>query len=299
MAIPKRVKKYRGRYALVDNIPYQMPIYAKDSPALMAGFSCDYEKANALLPGNELHAFKLPSGRAALIITVINYLDTSIGKYIEYSIAIACTHGLKPAPKLIPAMMMKTYGTGQYIIDLPVSSEVSVKGGKGIWGMPKHKANLDFIITDTMVSSQYEKDGQFAFRIEIDRPQSPTMKVSVGTTNYCRYRNMLMASYIYFTSKVGINLFKKANARLYIGDHPNVAHLRDLDINGNPFFTMFMPQANGILDDHFKCWFMTYDTPPEQMPEGFESVFQLGLNEDWLPDPAFTGYEKYLIKYKN
>ena len=37
MAIPKRVKKYRGRYALVDNIPYQMPIYAKDSPALMAG----------------------------------------------------------------------------------------------------------------------------------------------------------------------------------------------------------------------------------------------------------------------
>lgn len=295
MAIPKRIKRYRDRYALVDGIPYQMPIYAKNSPALMAGFSCDYEKANALLPGNELHALRLPNGRAVLLITVINYLDTSIGKYIEYSIAIACTHGRKPAPPMLPAMMMKTYGTGQYILDLPVSSEVSVKGGKGIWGMPKHQANLDFVITDDMVSSQYEKDGQFAFRIEIDRPTSPSFKLNIGTTNYCRYRNMLMASYIYFESKAGINLFKKANARLYIGDHPNVSYLRDLDINPDPFFTMFMPEANGVLDDHFDCWFMTYDEPPSRMPEGFESVFHLGLSEEWLAPPAFTDYEQYRI----
>jgi len=56
-------------------------------------------------------------------------------------IAIACTHGLKPAPRLLPAIFMQHYGTGQYVIDLPVSSDISVKGGKGILGMPKHKAN--------------------------------------------------------------------------------------------------------------------------------------------------------------
>jgi hypothetical protein len=295
MAVPKRVKKYKGRYALVDGIPYTMPIYAKNSPALMAGFSCDYEKANALLPGNELHAFKLPNGKAALIITVINYLDTSIGKYIEYSIAIACTHGLKPAPALIPAIFMKTYGTGQYILDLPVSSEVSVKGGKGIWGMPKHQANLDFIITDNTVSSQYEKDGKFAFRIEIERPKSHSLKINIGSTNYCRYRNMLMASYIYFESKVKVNLFSKAKGNLYIGDHPNVSFLRDLNINSDPFFTMFMPEANGILDDYFQCWFMTYDNPPEKMPEGFESVFNLTRNEEWLAPPSVKDFQKYKI----
>jgi hypothetical protein len=296
MRKPKRITKYEGRHALVDGIPYRMPIFAKNSPALMAGFSCDYEKADALLPGDELHAFRLPNGRAAFIVTVIDYVDTSIGKYIEYSIALACTHGEKPAPRGLPALFMKTYGTGQYILDLPVSSEISVKGGKGIWGMPKHQANLDFIVGDKTVSSQYEKDGQFAFRIEIDRPQSPSVRINVSGTNYCRFRNMLMASYIYFDSKSGINLFKKARGRLYIGDHPNVAHLRDLDINGDPFFTMFMPSANGILDDHFECWFMTYEEPPEKMPEGFESVFDLTLNEDWLAPPSFTDYEKFLIK---
>lgn len=295
MAIPNRVKAYAGRYALVDNIPYQMPVFARDSPALMAGFTCDYQKARALLPGNELHPVRLPNGRAVLLITVINYLHTSIGKYIEYSIGIGCTRGAKPAPPMLPGLLMKRYGTGQYILDLPVSSEISVKGGKGIWGMPKHQANLDFVVTDTMVSSQYEKDGQFAFRIEIDRPRSPSFKVSVGTTNYCRYRNMLMASYIYFNTKAGINLFGKARARLYIGEHPNVAYLRDLNLNGDPFFTMFMPQANGILDDHFQCWFLTYDTPPTHMPEGLESVIDLSLSEEWLAPPSYQDYARYQI----
>ena len=103
--LQKRIKNYEGRFALVDNIPYTMPVSARNSPALMAGFSCDWEKANDLLPGNEIHALKLPNGRAALLITVINYLDTSIGKYIEYSIAIGCTHGNKPAPPILNAML--------------------------------------------------------------------------------------------------------------------------------------------------------------------------------------------------
>ncbi|WP_417589894.1 acetoacetate decarboxylase family protein [Owenweeksia hongkongensis] len=293
---PKRIKRYTGKYALVDGIPYTMPVNAKNSPALMAGFSCDWEKADALLPGDEVHALKLPNGRAALLITIINYIDTSIGKYIEYSIGIACTHGSKPAPRLLNAMMVKKYGTGQYILDLPVSSEISVKGGKGIWGMPKHKANLDFKVTENHVTSQYEKDGQFAFRIEIEIPKSPSMRIKVGSVNYCRFRNMLMASYIYFDTKAGANFFGKAKANLYIGDHPNVSFLRNIDINPDPFFTTFMPKANGILDDHFECWFMTYDTPPKEMPEGLESVVNLGYTEDWLPDPVITDYEKFKIQ---
>lgn len=292
---PSRIKRYQGKYALVDGIPYQMPINAKNSPALMAGFTCDWEKANALLPGSEVHALKLPNGRAVLMITIINYLDTSIGKYIEYSIAIACTHGSKPAPPILNAMMLKTYGTGQYILDLPVSSEISVKGGKGIWGMPKHKASLDFKVADGWVSSQYEKDGQFAFRIEMQLPESPSFRMKIGATNYCRFRNMLMASYIYFDTKAEVNLFGKAKARLYIGDHPNVSALRNIDINPDPFFTVFMPKANGILDDHLECWFMTYDEPPAQMPEGLESVVDLSLNEDWLADPQITDFQKYKI----
>ncbi len=296
MSVPKRIKKYDGRYAMVDGITFKLPVNATRSPALMAGFLCDYEKAKALLPGNELHPVKAFGGKAVFMVTVIDYRHTTIGKYIEYSIALAVTRGGKPAPAMLPALMMKTYKTGQFILDLPVSTEISVKGGKGIWGMPKHKANLDFIITDKQVSAQYEKDGQFAFRIEIDKPQRTNFPVNISATNYSHFRNMLMASYIHFKSKGGIKFGKKATGRLFIGDHPRVKPLKELRIQSKPFFTMYMPEANGILDDHFECWFMTYVNQPEKVtPEGFESVFNLGLNEEWLPAPSFTDYEKYKI----
>lgn len=32
---PKKMKRYTGRHALVDNIPYTLPISAKNSPAIM------------------------------------------------------------------------------------------------------------------------------------------------------------------------------------------------------------------------------------------------------------------------
>ena len=91
MSVPKRIKNYAQRYSLVDGVPFTLPVQAKNTPALMAGFFCDYNKAAELLPGNELHPFKFINGKAVFMITVVNYVDTTIGKYIEYSLALACT----------------------------------------------------------------------------------------------------------------------------------------------------------------------------------------------------------------
>ncbi len=176
---------------------------------------------------------------------------------------------------------------GQYVVDLPVSTEISVKGGKGIWGMPKHQGNLDFIITDDTVSSQYDLDGQFVMRIEIDKPKKTGFKppMHVGAANFCQFRGMLMKSYIYFRGKMGIKLFKKGSARLLLGDHPRIAPLKTLNIRPDPIFTAYFPASNGFLDDYFECWFLSFDEMPKVAPEGFESVIDLPLAEKWLAPP--------------
>lgn len=296
MSTPKRITRYAGRYALVDDVPFTLPVQAHKSPVLMAAFPCDYQKAAALLPGNELFPVRLWNGKAVFMVTVVDYLDTTIGAYIEYSLAIACTRGRKRAPAMLPALFRKHYHTGQFIVDLPVSTEISVKGGKGIWGMPKHQANLNFTIDEQVVAAQYEKDGQFAFRIEIDKPRKCWLPISVGATNYSHFRNMLMASYIYFSSRAGLRIGKKATARLYIGDAPRTRFLRELNIRPKPLFTLFIPEANGILDDYFQCWFITYPDKPDRVtPEGFESVVNLGLGQSWLAAPSVTEFEKYKL----
>jgi hypothetical protein len=284
MSIPKRVQQQTGHYSLVDAIPFQLPVACHKSPVLMAVFPVNADKAEALMPGNEVHALRLWNS-GLLVITVVNYLITNIGKYIEFSIAIACTHGSKRAPRLLPALFMKHYDTGQYVFDLPVSTEVSVKGGKGIWGMPKHQANLDFQITDTMVSSQYDLNGQLGMRIEIDKP-NPWLNFSFGAANFCQFRGMLMKSSVYFKGQVGFNLSKRGSARLYIGEIERLRPLKQLEIGEHPVLTAFIPEAEGVLDDHFENWFLSYAQQPNHVSEGLEAVVNLGQGQEWLAPPA-------------
>ena len=283
MGIPRRILAISGRYSLVDGIPFQLPVTCIPSPVLMAVYPINADRAKALMPA-EVHPLRL-GGKGFLIFTVINYLGTNIGTYVEYSIGIACTHGLKPAPPLLPLLMMGRYGTGQFVIDLPVSTEVSVKGGKGIWGMPKHRAPLDFKISERRVSSQYDLDGQLVTYIEIERPASTPLPLNMGAANFCAFRGMLMKSAIHMQGRAGLRLFGAAKARLVIGDHPRAAPLKTLEIAAKPIATAYIPGAVGTLDDHVESWFLHDGAPPSAAPEGMESVLDLPLDETWPAPP--------------
>jgi len=281
---PRRISQQTGRYALVDTIPFRMPVAARNSAAIIAVFPVDADKVRPLLQGNEIHPFILWN-KGLLVVTVIDYRDTNIGKYIEFSIAIACTHGRHQAPRFLPALMMGTFGTGQWVYDLPVSTEISVKGGKGIWGMPKHQANLDFAEGEHLVTSQYDLDGELAVRLEVERPKRIWLPINLGATNYCAFRGMLMKSTIYFKGNAGFSLFKSGAARLILGTSPRIEALKSIGLEPNPVATMYLPRVSGVLDDHFECWFLSYQTPPKTSPEGLESVINLGLSEQWLEPP--------------
>jgi hypothetical protein len=269
----------------VDGIPFDLPINCEKTPVFMAVFPINADRAAELLEGNEVHPLRLWN-KGLLVVTVVDYRITDIGKYIEYSIAIACTHGPRPAPRLLPGLLMKTFGTCQYVFDLPVSSEISVKGGKGIWGMPKHQANLDFKITESKVSSQYDLDGQLAFYAEIAHPGRAWFPVRMAAANYCAFRGMLMKSYIYFQGKAAFALGGKAAGRVVVGDHPRVQPLKRLEIGPAPIATAFIPDATGMLDDYYESWFLSYAEPPERRPEGLESIANLGLSQEWLAPPS-------------
>jgi len=287
MGVPERQRRIEGRYALVDGIGYKMPVDSSEASATIAGFSCDWHAARKLVPeGGDVHPFKLWN-RAILVVTIIDYRQTDIGKYIEYSIAIACTKGAKPAPRLLPAILQSAYGIGQYVVDLPVSSEVSVKGGKGIWGMPKHQAPLDYREGRKWISSQYDLDGRMVTRLDIRRPRRIFLPLDAGAANYCSFRGMIYRSFIYFKGKAGFSFLKRGAGRLVLGDHPRADWLRGLDLKADALFTAYLPSVKGVLDDYFDCWFMTLPTEPTgPLGEGLESTFPLGYGQEWPPDPA-------------
>jgi hypothetical protein len=283
MAIPERIERLTGLHSLVDNIAYTLPVVSTEASALIGVFAVDAAGAASLLPGKELHPLRLWN-KALLVVTVLDYRKTSIGAYIEYSIAIACTHTKAPAPPLLPALFGEHYDIGQFVFDLPVSSEISVKGGKGIWGMPKHQAPLDFKVGSDKISAQYDLDGQLATYLEIAHPGSAWFPTQMTAANFCAFRGMLMKSVIYFKGKTAFKLFGSAKARFVIGDHPRVQPLKRLG-TPEPLFTAFIPTATGVLDDHFEAWFLSEDAAPREPMEGMESVVALGQSQEWPPPP--------------
>ncbi|WP_028048663.1 acetoacetate decarboxylase family protein [Cellulomonas sp. URHD0024] len=292
--VPRRQRRLTGQSARVDTIPYDMPVSSEDSPVLMAAFPCSLSAARALLPGRELHPVSLGFGKGIAMVTVVNYRATDIGKYIEYSMAIAVTHGPRPAPPLVPMALQRTLQFGQYVVDLPVSTEVSVKGGKGIWGMPKHAGSLDFVVTDETVSAQYDDlDGRFGALIEIERPGPTALPLKLAAANFCAFRGMLMKSTIYFEATGDVAVGPGARGRFVLGDAPSVAPLRTLQIGPHPLFTAYLPTAHGVLDDHFEAWFLTDEsldkvdaqTAAGVFGESLESVVGLGRGETWPAAP--------------
>lgn len=283
-SIPRRLRRETGGYALVDGIPFTLPVRSQRMQALMAVFPVDTEQAQALLPP-EVLAVKMWR-RALLVITVVNYEQTVIGKYIEYSIAFACVHGDRKPPPLLPLVFRDLFHFGQYVYDLPVSTEISVKGGKGIWGMPKHQASLNFVVGDQLVSSQYDLDDQLVSYVELALPRLARLPFRLGASNYCQFRGMLMKSTIYFSGRAHIGLGTAARGRFELGAHERLDPLRSLGPFSNPVFTAYFPDAHGVLDDHAESWFLGFHRPPEQPPEGMESVIDLGLGQEWPPPPS-------------
>jgi hypothetical protein len=151
--------------------------------------------------------------------------------------------------------------------------------------MPKHQASLNYLITEDTVSSQYDLDGRLGMKIEIRRPKSTGLPLSAAAANYSAFRGLLVKSYIHFKGKAGFTLRQKGAATMTIGSLPRLQPLKDLDIDPDPFFTLFVPEADGLLDDYFESWFLTYAQAPTTPMEGMPSVVNLGLSEEWPPPP--------------
>jgi hypothetical protein len=283
--IPRRLTREESHYALVDGIPFTLPVRSQKMQALMAAFPVDPAAAQALLPDRDVRAARLWR-RALLVVTVVNYEETVIGKYIEYSIALACVHRDSNPPPLLPFLLRGYYQFGQYVYDLPVSTEISVKGGKGIWGMPKHQASLNFAAGHETVASQYDLDGQLAAHVEIAVPRRLHVPLAVGVSNYCQFRGMLMKSTVYFKGRAGVAFARGAKGRFEIGDHPRLSPLKTVGMAAEPIFTVYFPDAHGVLDDHLESWFVGLDRPPDHPPEGMESVIGLGVSQEWPPPPT-------------
>ena len=131
-----RQRALQDSYATVDGIPSRCRS-TRSPPALMAGIHRRLRRPPRCCPA-KIKLVKLPRG---------GHYDHHGDRLQEDRHRVL--HRIQHRVRLLSRGQARgswnpsaerTSAVGQYVWDLPVSTEISVKGGKGIWGTPKHQA---------------------------------------------------------------------------------------------------------------------------------------------------------------
>ena len=261
--------------------PGRTPRLGRRHPLHHAGQLRANARADGGVPGRRRRARPAAARRRAapgaparrpglLVVTVVNYEITDIGKYVEYSLAIACTFGPRPAPPLLPGLLRGHYGTGP-VRGRPAGQQRGLgQGRQGHLGhaqAPGQPRLHDHATTRCPASTTSTASSAAASR-STGRPR-PRCRCDVGAANYCVFRGMVMQSSIYFQGAADIALGSRARAAAATSaTHRRSPPLRDLDIDPDPSSPRSCRRTRGVLDDHFECWFLTSADEPAERRRG-------------------------------
>jgi Acetoacetate decarboxylase (ADC) len=107
-----------------------LPIRYFDVQCLVATFLVPPDRASELLKGAGLQPVLQEDGRAVVDLYCIEYRKTDIGPYNEVGLTVRAT---APGDSI----------AANYVVDLPVTTEVANRAGQEIWGYNKFVAAID------------------------------------------------------------------------------------------------------------------------------------------------------------
>lgn len=122
----------------------KLPIGYFEASHYLALFRVDAALAAAKLAGTPL-APVLVARRAVATLSFFKYLDTDLGPYHEVGLALLVSP--RSAPQTLASLTeligaSRSESLGSYVLDLPVSTQLSRAAGCEIWGYPKFVARL-------------------------------------------------------------------------------------------------------------------------------------------------------------
>lgn len=171
---------------------FKAPFFIRDANVMGAFFLCDYVEAQALT-GPSFKPVRLPFGKAIFAIHSIEYHDTDIGSYNEVALAIVVQRpgtGLLQRARSLHSLLKAQFHA--YIFELPVTTKLSVAGGKGLLRYPKHLADITVRDTGSHRICTWRDKDTLDIVLELECPK---LKTSRGGLRVIQPR-MSVATYV-------------------------------------------------------------------------------------------------------
>lgn len=193
-----------------------LPVEVRTARSAAATFLVRHDAAARLLAPAGLEPKRLPGGRAACILALVQYVDNDLGPYNEVAFSIAVgARGGAPA--------------GAYIHELPVDGDFTCAAGRGIWGFPKWLADIDLSIDDRRARCRLSHEGRLVLTLDIAQRWLPLPARPMEMSAYAHLDGVTRRTP--FFSRVRGVRGGPGGARLTLGqDHPMSEALRELGL---------------------------------------------------------------------
>ncbi len=230
----------------VEEFEFKAPVFYYDFRDMLAVFPARLSEIRKLMPDKRLSPAQLVPGIGAVMMGALEYSDTGIGPYNEFSFAI-----LVNSPDFLPLpgynmlrQQLRMYNH-VYIHRLPVDSRIALVGGL-MFGFPKFMASIEFDDTDQWTSCEVSKGGELLWRLRGRK---------IPAT---RYDEMRMFAHLYLQGQptclefrlnvleYGMSV-KPTDAELELGSHPVAEELRRALLSTRPLMYLNATKTQAIL----------------------------------------------------
>lgn len=202
----------------------ELPIVYREARAWVAAFAAPTRALARLLPDPRLNVIEVWPGSTPLVAAAFEYVDTSIGPYLEASLSIPCRWGRHPRIPLLPLMAERWLDdVGHWVQLLPVTTGAADEAGRSLWGYPKFVGEIRIDAGPSHMRCRVSEGGELVFGFEVERP-GPSLPMRFPIRTYSQLGDEILFTEI-DVEAVGVRRQRGARGSLQLSQHPRLAGL--------------------------------------------------------------------------
>jgi hypothetical protein len=234
--------------ASIAGVRGKLPTFYREARCLTAVFPARLLEMRKRLPDRRFVPAHVVPGIGAVYLAAFEYRDTDIGPYNEFAVGFLLNspdYPRVPGYNLLRQLLHNSYHA--YVRHLPVTTEVSLRGGVDLYNYPKSIASIDFSDSADRVGCELGEGEELICRLTTRKIPAPRSGIIKFFTHVYQYRQPQAAEMKVNARSFGMAL-GHAGVECVLGDtHPVALELQDLLITTTAMVYYYIPDMQAIL----------------------------------------------------
>lgn len=226
----------------------KFPIFYRDARMFTIVVPANLLKLKRALPDVRFTPAQIVPGVGALALTAFEYYDTDIRPYNEFSMGI-----LLNAPYFLPVpgynMLRQLFANlfNVFVWQLPVTTEIALRGGIDFYNYPKSICDIDFSDTESRITCDLFRDGDQILTMSGEKVSTRNLGEKKFLCNLYQSKQPQLAEFKMNVIQGNISWFPTNVSWAFNRSNETGRDLSDMVTGNRAAMYFYFPRIQGIL----------------------------------------------------